>query len=400
MDDQPTSRWSDALFDELSFRGDAEADAVIAAHVEHVARRGDGDAAASPRALVAGIARNLNAPPEHRSGQVAAFLEKKPPLPSWADPVKLKRSADFFAEHAVLIGTGLFCASLPEAYAGARGARVLALTTRLVTDPVRRIYETAQMLFDSMVEGGLDPATGAGYASIRRVRLMHAAVRHLVLTDPSVARGAGLPFPSWDPERGAPINQEDLLGTLMSFTQTVFEFLDRVGDVYGDDEADAYLHAWCVVGYLLGIEKNLLPLSLDDAREITAAIRRRQYCPSDDGALLGQALVGAMRASVAWPVLRPLPASLIYWAVGPEVAAINGIRGKGPFALAFRGLTAAVRTVGNEAVHHKFLRVAFRHVGRGALGAFVRAGRTGRPPFRIPDQLSTQADAPQGGWRV
>ena len=39
------------------------------------------------------------------------------------------------------------------------------------------------------------------------------------------------------------------------------------------EEAEAYLHMWCVTAHLLGIVPALLPLSLDDAREITAAIK-------------------------------------------------------------------------------------------------------------------------------
>jgi len=170
------SRWTDALLDELSHQGDPEADAVIAAHVEATA--------VEPRQLLSNLARHLHLPPEQRSPPVEAYLAEQPPWPAWVDPVKLHRSADFFGQNGLLIGTALFCASLPEAYAGARGARVLTLTARLVTDTVRRVYETAQMLVDSMSRDGLVPGTGAGYEDVRRVRLMHAAVRHLILDDP------------------------------------------------------------------------------------------------------------------------------------------------------------------------------------------------------------------------
>ena len=114
----------------------------------------------------------------------------------------------------------LFGASLPEAYAAARGARVLNLTGGMVDDLVRRVNETAQMIIDAMgTEGGIRPGE-SGYNDIRRVRLMHAAVRHLVLNDPSVQ-------PPWDRTVSVPLNQEDLLGTLMTFTQIVFGALSK-----------------------------------------------------------------------------------------------------------------------------------------------------------------------------
>src|SRR5262249_3309155 len=155
---------------------------------------------------------------------------------------------------------------------------------------------------------------------IRRVRLMHAAIRYLVLNDPKVAKTT-VPavFPSWCLPCGLPVNQEDLFGTLMTFTQTVFESLDRLGVPAPGASAASYCHRRCVVGHLLGLRADLLPLGLDDARAITAAIRRRQNAPSEDAQLLTSALVRALQTSVRLPVLRPLPPAMIRWLVGPEV---------------------------------------------------------------------------------
>jgi len=388
------SRWTDALLDELSHQGDPEADAVIAAHVEATA--------VEPRQLLSNLARHLHLPPEQRSPPVEAYLAEQPPWPAWVDPVKLHRSADFFDQNGLLIGTALFCASLPEAYAGARGARVLTLTARLVTDTVRRVYETAQMLVDSMSRDGLVPGTGAGYEDVRRVRLMHAAVRHLILDDPEVTKTqTPEPLPSWCVTAGLPLNQEDMLGALMTFTQTVFESLDLLGAVYTPDEADAYLHAWCVVGHLIGIRADLLPLTLDDARELTTAIRRRQYTPSEDGEQLAEALVNAMRSSIRWRVLRPLPAALVRRLVGPDVAADIGLGRRGAFGVLFDGTARLMRVVGLAERRNKMLRVISRHFAAGILDAFVRAGREGnRPPFSLPTQLAAQVSDAKPRWTI
>jgi hypothetical protein len=309
--------------------------------------------------------------------------------------------ADFFDQNGLMIGTALFCASLPEAYAGARGARVLTLTARMVTDPVRRVYETAQMLFDAMSDGGLEPGTGAGYADIRRVRLMHAAVRYLVLNDPEVAKTTvPAAFPSWCLPRGLPVNQEDLFGTLMTFTQTVFESLAQMGMTVPDDQAESYLHRWCIVGYLLGLRADLLPLTLDDARTITASIRRRQTAPSQDAQVLTGALVRALQSSVRIPIFRPLPGAMIRWLVGPEVAAIDGIN-RDPFALAFDTVASVMRAVGLEEQHHLMVRVLARHLGAATLSSFVRAGRTGdRPPFTLPRTLDQQVRSTRTRWSL
>ena len=387
------TRWTDALFDELAQQGDPPVDEVVAAHVR--------TADLAPRELFTNLTAHLRLPPTNRSPVIDAYLAEEPPLPAWADETRMHRGADFFDQNGLLIGAALFCASLPEAYAGARGARVLTLTARMVTDPVRRVYETAQMLVDAMTDGGLEPGKGAGYNDIRRVRLMHAAIRYLVLNDPKVAKTAvPAAFPSWCLPCGLPVNQEDLFGTLMTFTQTVFESLERFGVPASDDDAQSYLHRWCVVGHLLGLRADLLPLSLEDARTVTAAIRRRQNAPSEDAQVLTRALVGALQASVRLPVLRPLPPAMIRWLVGPEVAAIDGIK-RDPFALAFDGVAGAMRGVGLEEQHHLMLRVLARQLGAAVLGSFVRAGRSGsRPPFTLPRALDQRVRSTRMGWSL
>jgi hypothetical protein len=119
---------------------------------------------------------------------------------------------------------------------------VLGLTARLETDAKRRLNETAQFHLDVMEPGGLEYGAH-GFSDVRHVRLMHAAVRWLIEHDPRA---------EWDPAWGTPINQEDLLETLLTFTEIVFEVFDRTGIIYTEDEANHYLHAWSVIGFHLG----------------------------------------------------------------------------------------------------------------------------------------------------
>ena len=153
----------------------------------------------------------------------------------------------------------LACASLPACYAARKGVQVLHLTARLQTDPVRRIGETAQLTLDAMAPGGLAPG-GAGVRDAQKVRLMHAAVRHLVGTS-----GA------WDPDWGVPVNQEDLAGTLMTFSIVVVDSLRKLGVSVSDEEADAYFHAWNCVGHILGLDARLLDRHRGRGPRIVAA---------------------------------------------------------------------------------------------------------------------------------
>jgi len=385
--------------DQLSFVGDPPVDAVVEEH----ARNQPGD----PKDLVGSIAQHLRLPSEQRSPVIDAYLAEQPPLPTWADPNLLASGADFFTLEGFGIGAALFCASLPEAYAGARGARVLTLTAQMVTDPVRRVYETAQMIFDAMAADGLTVGTGAGYQDIRRVRLMHAAVRYLIVNgvehtdDAETARGqGGTPPRVWYAPSGTPLNQEDLLGTLLTFTTVVFDALDRQGIGYEPADADAYLHRWCVVGELLGIQPGLLPLDLDEARALQTLIEERQQRPNLDAPLLGQHLVGALRDSVRIPGLRGLPATLIRWFCGDPIAKINGIHGSGWTALLFDPLQRLMQLFRGVQRHNKLVRVLIRHLTAAILRHFVDQGRGDRPPFTIPQELDEQVHHTERRWKL
>jgi hypothetical protein len=69
-----------------------------------------------------------------------------------------------------------------------------------------------------------------------------------------------------------PLNQEDLLGTLLSFTITVFEVLERFGIQWTVDEQEAYLHAWDVIGAYLGIGTPTVVALMESYHQAPAAL--------------------------------------------------------------------------------------------------------------------------------
>src|SRR5271163_1133760 len=199
-----SSRWTDELLDRMRELGDPVADTPVAAVLE----RGGVDAVNAMMQTLVGVDQPA---PEALPDEIRAYLVETLPLPEWADMAKIKRGQQLFETWGLEIACCLFCASLPSAYAAAKGVQVLYLTGRLDTDPRRRVMETGQFLIDVANVGGLGK-NGTGRRTIQRVRLMHAAVRHLIK-----ARNEKTPG-TWNPEWGLPINQEDLAGTRMSFS--------------------------------------------------------------------------------------------------------------------------------------------------------------------------------------
>src|SRR5271166_572933 len=271
------SRWTDALLDRMRELGDPMADGAVAAVLE----QGGVDAV---NVIMHTLVRNDQPVPEGLPAQIRAYLAETQPLPEWADMRKIKRAQQLFETWGVEIAVCLFCASLPSSYAAAKGVKVLYLTARLDTDARRRVMETGQFLFDVLAVGSLDDEHGKGRHAIQRVRLMHAAVRHLIKARNE--REPGL----WDPNWGTPINQEDLAGTLLSFSYVVAGPLRRLGVRVSTEDAEAYLHMWNVIGHLLGVRDELLVRGIGDATALVDAIRRRQFEASPEGQDMTDAL--------------------------------------------------------------------------------------------------------------
>src|SRR5262249_11739787 len=126
-----------------------------------------------------------------------------------------------------------------------------------------------------------------------KVRLMHATIRYLLQHDPKKPWHVG--------EFGVPINQEDLAGTLMTFSIAILRGLKKLHINVPSDQAQSYLDAWKVVGRMMGIVDTLIPTTVADANELADRIFSRQTNPSDEGRAMTTALREAMKARVLPP---------------------------------------------------------------------------------------------------
>jgi hypothetical protein len=364
-----SERWTDAQLDELRHATDPLADAVV----QRLFTDGQVDAVTR---LWKALLDNEQVPEPDLPEVVRDYFASTAALPEWADRSQIRAGQQFFEKNGLAIVAALHCASLPEAYACAKGVQVLWLNGRLLTDTKRRILETAQMIFDAMSIGGLEP-TGRGIRSVQKVRLMHAAVRFLI-------QRSG----RWNADWGAPINQEDLAGTLMTFSCTVLDAIEKLSVVITPEEAEAYLHAWKVAGAVLGIDAELLPRDLTDAKLLSRTIRRRQTAPSEAGRALTAALLEYMEAMIPGGAFKGFPATMMRYILGDAAADVVGV----PIADWTTQLTDSVcRLFHIETADAERSRVLSRMAGafsHALLTGFVWAERGGhRGQFTIPDRL-------------
>lgn len=339
--------------DELRHKGDPPMDNYVTDHL------GSDGVSSDPREFVQHlIAKGLRT--DFGDGPAPSALDGS--LPEWArDFEKLADGQDFLLEHGLQIAAALFNASLPKSYTVAHGTKVLMATAELASGQVnRRVAETGQLLLDLMpnddeFDRGLDPLTERTRASesLRGVRLFHAAVRQMLERrgwnpgpepdEPVLEHGDGdehddhrarddRRLPPRPSPLGVPINQEDLLGTLMAFTLVVFDALDEMGSPVEGDDRKAYLYLWQVAGYLLGIDYSLfrrpedtaesqrhLPPDEHELRTIGRAIYARNAASGPDGTALSASLMHMMGSTLRGP-MKLLPPTATRWLIGDEAA--------------------------------------------------------------------------------
>lgn len=294
------------------------------------------------------------------------YLRVGSTLPDWADRTKIERAEQLFFEYGPLSCVLLFCASLPECYVVPDLADVLHTTGQLEQHTDYRVRSTAAMIFPVMMRGGLTHPDGGGIAQALKVRLIHATVRNLILRGspedaverrsvisplPVVPRAGGMHHAlfarGWNVRtQGLPCNQEELAYTLLTFSYVFLRSLRQLGLALSHDDEEAYLHCWNVLGFIMGVRRELMADTMADAESLFALMqaRGRAHPPTPDvRPALGQALMHAMQASIRLPVLRHFPSLMTYRLCGPQSAREIGVTGQAPwtarllFALAMDG---------------------------------------------------------------
>ncbi len=337
-------------------------------------------------ALMKQLVVNENVSLEMLAPPLRSYFEHSSRLPSWMDADLVLRGEELFERYGPHILTALFCASLPSCYAAAKGVHVLHLTARMETDAHRRIVETAQLVVDVMSPGGLAPG-GRGLRSTQKVRLMHAAVRHLI-------RQSG----RWNPAWNQPINQEDLAGTLLSFSTVVLQSLERLGCELSDAERRAYYHAWRVVGFVMGIDERLLPEALEDGLRLQELIQRRNYGDTPEGRALTKALLELLDRITPGNLFDGMSATLVRHLLGNATAELLAVP-PADWTRVLVGPLQVLGWVGDELVdlHGPRAVKLVELIGRKIVEGLVWVNRgPERVPFRLPTQLRESWDV--RGW--
>lgn len=220
-------------------------------------------------------------PPGPWPKALQAFVQSVP-LPNPADEARFLRAQQAFMTFGIVGVSVLACASLQRTVPGI--ATLLSMSGQLTDHVGRRLELTGQMLFDVMTPRSLLPG-GVAFKSVLRTRLIHSALRHMLLAEKRVAAKAddaelGREVIKWTSDYGQPINQMELAYTLMTFSHVVLRGAVALGIKPQVQGFEDYIFTWNAVGRLLGVDEALLPASWDEAAQLFDRIKAAHAAPT------------------------------------------------------------------------------------------------------------------------
>lgn len=253
-------------------------------------------------------------------GHPAAEQAKSLFLPDWIDQAALDRAEVFMARHGARYAFVLLFLSLPILYGwAAGGAQTLTMTGQLSDKFGRRVSETLRFVVSVIRQGGLGP-DGDGIGTTLKIRLMHATIRYY-------ARRAVCPSGEdyWIKEWGEPLNQEQMVATMLTFAPLATDGLRKLGIRITEQEDRDLLEMWRVVGWILGIPIECMPTTPEEGRLVWARCVERNFAATGAGRLLTASHIDFI-ASLGGETMfstsfRDIDAALLRYLIGSDIAA-------------------------------------------------------------------------------
>ncbi len=363
-------------------RKDPLADAVVASFVDTPAARRQ----QLIEAALEGDLREATAPLRE-----LCFVARK--VPPWLDWQRLRRAHGVFVRPGILGGLTLGLRSLVYGYAAPAGNKPLAFSGRLKERADRRLAETGKFVTAVTALDGLRPGA-LGWQLVLKVRLMHAAVRRLVIDSGR-----------WSHEDWSePINQHDMMATVLLFSNVFIDGIRLLGVHVTRDEADDYQHLFRWVGELIGVAPELLPATHAEATRLSTFILLTQGPPDDDSRELVNALLeGPLRlatnARERWRAERQVAISrgLCRSLIGDELADALGLRRDGHRHWAL-GVRTTLRLLESARRGAPRLNEWVQVLGTRYWDFTVNQGLSGVPArYELPERLSGARSAPERG---
>jgi hypothetical protein len=258
-DQRAAQKWTKQYLDTMRQQGDALADACFEQLCQNHRITHTSD-------LFTLLRTNHTPVPAAAPPELVDFLAATRALPAHTDRDRIKRGEELFMTHAFVAALVLLTKSLPAGYAAPNLTQVLHVSGDLERHPYKRTLGVLQMVVNVSTCRGFDTA-GAAIITAQKLRLLHAGVRSIVRQH----------VPEYEARYGVPVNQEDMLGTIMGFSYLVIMgFRQLHADLSPEEEEDFY-YLWRIYAQMMGIMPDYIPENVAEAAAFYAAYARRHY---------------------------------------------------------------------------------------------------------------------------
>ncbi len=202
----------------------------------------------------------------------------------------LRQASIFFNTHMTECTLALAVRSLLKQYAAFKSTNVLAYTQLLPKYPYRRIIATMQFVMDVMEQNAFEPE-GYGIRAIQRLRLVHALIRIRIDVD----KLRKTPGREWNEDWGRPINQQDMIFAVHTFSIEVLHGLLASGEKISEEEIQNYYYAWHIIGKALGVRDEINPTDYKIGVQVQERIYSKEFIRDNpNGPLLAEPLIKFM----------------------------------------------------------------------------------------------------------
>ena len=216
-------------------------------------------------AAIKNMATNQDYIPSEIPKQMRDFVQKELALKFTDEDIKyFKQTHEIWLKQGMKFIFILFFRSLPYTYMAEKPANVLRMTKLLKTHTERRIFETAQFIFDIMDENWWTPEK-RGILTSLKIRIMHSAMRHIILRTIDNPNETDIVTGVWNRIWGNPISQEDLIATNQVFSLEFFKGMEMLGKGLTAKEQKAWYHTLKIIGKIMGVQENLLCKEVNEA---------------------------------------------------------------------------------------------------------------------------------------
>ncbi len=230
------------------------------------------------RLLVQAIDHGIDSIQDPPAELVALFRQIEH-IPFWVDWERMNIASRKVLRNGWLLAMALAVYAVPHTYL-ATGNKPLAITGALLYSTAKRYALTTRFVTEVFLPGSMR-RDAEGFRVAIFIRIMHARARQQILNSGK-----------WDPDAvELPLNQAHMALGLVFFSYFVILGMRQLGGHVTQKDMDSIFLTWRYVGYLFGINPEMIPISEQDMNHLIDVAFSLECDPDDTSRQLCRSLI-------------------------------------------------------------------------------------------------------------